>query len=139
MLFILVFGINTSLKAQNVEAFMGEIKIFAGDVAPKNWAFCNGQLLKIETNQALFSVIGTTFGGDGQTTFALPDLRGRMAVGVGRSYEEQSFVLGETRGGAPQELHLEKGTGVEQPVTTQPFVAVRYIICTFGIFPRPKD
>ena len=65
------------------EPFIGEIMIFAGNFAPRGWAFCAGQILPINQNQALFSFLGTTFGGNGQTNFALPDLRGRMVVGVG--------------------------------------------------------
>ena len=65
--------------------FMGEVCLFAGNFAPRNWAFCHGQLLPISQNQALFAILGTTYGGDGETTFALPDLQGRVAVhpGVG--------------------------------------------------------
>ena len=61
------------------EPFIGEIKIVAFNYPPRGWAFCNGQLLAIAQNQALFSLLGTTYGGDGQTTFALPDLRDRVA------------------------------------------------------------
>lgn len=60
--------------------FMGEIKIISWNFAPQGWAFCNGQFLPINQNQALFSILGTTFGGNGQTTFALPDFRGRVPV-----------------------------------------------------------
>jgi microcystin-dependent protein len=63
------------------EPFIGEIMLFAGDFAPRSWAFCHGQLLPIAQNTALFALLGTTYGGNGTTTFALPDLRGRMAVG----------------------------------------------------------
>lgn len=59
---------------------IGEITMFAGNFAPRQWAFCDGQLLAISTNQALFSIIGTTYGGDGRTTFALPDLRGSVPI-----------------------------------------------------------
>jgi microcystin-dependent protein len=65
------------------EPYYAEITLFAGDFAPRGWAFCEGQLLPISQNQALFSLLGTTYGGNGQTTFALPDLRGRTAVGTG--------------------------------------------------------
>lgn len=60
--------------------YMGEIRLVSFDFAPRGWAFCNGQLLPINQNQALFALLGTTYGGNGQTTFALPDLRGRMAL-----------------------------------------------------------
>jgi microcystin-dependent protein len=62
---------------------IGEVSLFAGNFAPRNWAFCAGQLLPISGHEALFSILGTTYGGDGQTTFALPDLRGRVPVGAG--------------------------------------------------------
>ena len=63
------------------EPFIGQITIFAGNFAPRQWAFCGGQLLAISGNSALFSILGTTYGGDGRTTFALPDLRGRVPRG----------------------------------------------------------
>lgn len=62
---------------------IGEIRMFAGNFAPRSWALCQGQLLPISQNQALFSILGTTYGGDGRTTFGLPDLRGRFAIGEG--------------------------------------------------------
>ena len=65
------------------EPFVGEIKMFAGNFAPRNWAFCDGQMLPISQNDALFSLLGTIYGGDGRTTFGLPDLRGRVPVHKG--------------------------------------------------------
>lgn len=65
------------------DQYLGEIRMFAGNYAPEGWAMCNGQLLSISENAALFSLIGTTYGGDGQTTFALPDLQGRVPVHMG--------------------------------------------------------
>jgi len=62
------------------EAFMSEIRIFAGTFAPRSWALCNGQMLKVNNFQALYSLLGTIYGGDGRTTFALPDLRGRAPI-----------------------------------------------------------
>ncbi|MGE0886654.1 MAG: phage tail protein [Blastocatellales bacterium] len=62
------------------EPYVGEIRMFAGNFAPRGWAFCDGQLLAVSQNDALFSLLGTTFGGDGRTTFGLPDLRGRIPV-----------------------------------------------------------
>lgn len=86
-----------------MEPFLGQIDIVAFGFAPKGWALCNGQLLPINQNQALFSILGTTYGGNGQTTFALPDLRGRVPLHIGQNYglgqqggEEQHTVnLGE--------------------------------------------
>ncbi|HEX8144750.1 MAG TPA: tail fiber protein [Pyrinomonadaceae bacterium] len=77
--------------------FMSEIRIMAFNFAPQGWAQCNGQFLPINQNQALFSLLGTTFGGNGQTTFALPDLRGRIPVHTG-----PGFNLGQSGG---QEFH----------------------------------
>jgi microcystin-dependent protein len=76
------------------EPFVAEIRMMSFGYAPRGWAMCNGQLLPINQNQALFSLLGTTFGGNGQTTFALPDLRGQTPIHVG-----QGHVLGE-KGGA---------------------------------------
>lgn len=91
-IFILILFLFTkTLFAQ--QPYLGEIKLVALNYAPKGWALCNGQLLPININQALFSLLGTTYGGDGRTTFALPDLRGRAAVGDGLS-----IVLGEKQG-----------------------------------------
>ena len=65
------------------QPYIGEIRMFGGNFAPRDWAFCNGQLLSISEYEALFALIGTTYGGDGQTTFAVPDLQSRLAVGEG--------------------------------------------------------
>lgn len=65
------------------EAFIGEIRMFAGNFAPRSWAFCDGQLLAVSQNDALFSLFGTLYGGDGRTTFGLPDLRGRIPLHAG--------------------------------------------------------
>ncbi|MCT6923030.1 tail fiber protein [Metasolibacillus sp.] len=68
------------------ESYVGEIRMFAGNYAPKDWALCNGQLLSIAENEILFALIGTTYGGDGQTTFGLPDLRGRVPIHINPQY-----------------------------------------------------
>jgi len=81
------------------EPFIAEIRIFAGNFAPRGWAFCNGQLLPISQNTALFSLIGTTYGGDGRTTTALPDLQGRAPMHPGNGPGLTSRRLGQ-RGGA---------------------------------------
>jgi microcystin-dependent protein len=95
------------------EPFLGEIKMISWNFPPKGWAFCNGQLLPINQNQALFSLLGTTFGGDGRVNFALPDLRGNVPIHVG-----QGFVLGE-RGG--EEAHTV--TMSEMPAHTHTVMA----------------
>src|SRR5690349_18074792 len=80
------------------EPFIAEIVLFAGNFAPKNWAFCQSQILSIAQNTALFALLGTTYGGNGQTTFALPDFRGRVAVGTGQGPGLASIDLGEMSG-----------------------------------------
>ena len=75
------------------QPYVGEIRIFAGNFAPAGWMFCEGQLLPISENETLFNLIGTTFGGDGQSTFGLPDLRSRIPIHQGNGYQ-----LGETSG-----------------------------------------
>lgn len=79
------------------QPFIGEIRMFGGNFAPNGWAFCNGQLLAISQNDALFALIGTTYGGDGQTTFALPDLRSRVPIHQG-SHQGNTFVQGQVSG-----------------------------------------
>jgi len=78
------------------QPYVGEIRMFAGNFAPAGWMFCEGQLLPISENEILFQLIGTTYGGDGQSTFALPDLRGRIPL-----HQGSGFILAET-GGAEQ-------------------------------------
>ncbi|HEX8473264.1 MAG TPA: tail fiber protein [Pyrinomonadaceae bacterium] len=90
------------------EPFLAEIKIISFGYAPQGWAYCNGQLMPINQNQALFSLLGTTYGGNGQTTFALPDLRGRIPIHTG-----QGFTLGQAGG---QEVHTV--TQSEMPTHT---------------------
>lgn len=78
--------------------FMGEVRVFAGTFAPQQWSLCNGQLLPISQNDALFALLGTTYGGDGVNTFALPDARGRTPVGLGQGSGLANRVLGEKYG-----------------------------------------
>jgi microcystin-dependent protein len=98
------------------EPFLSEIRIMSFGYAPRGWAMCNGQFLPINQNQALFSLLGTTFGGNGQTTFALPDLRGNVPIHVG-----QGHTLGEkggqqahtvTMSEMPLHLHIANATSV---------------------------
>ena len=81
------------------EAYVGQIQTFGFNFAPRNWSFCNGQLLSIAQNTSLFSLLGTTYGGDGRTTFGLPDLRGRRITGVGRGPGLETIDW-EERGGS---------------------------------------
>jgi microcystin-dependent protein len=75
------------------QPYVGEIRMFAGNFAPAGWQFCEGQLLPISENETLFQLIGTTYGGDGESTFALPDLRGRLPI-----HQGNGFILAETGG-----------------------------------------
>lgn len=81
-----------------VQPYLANVTIFAGVFAPRGWAFCSGQLLAISSNDALFALIGTTYGGDGVTTFALPDLRGRMAIHTGQATGLSPYILGQRAG-----------------------------------------
>jgi microcystin-dependent protein len=83
------------------EPFIGEIRMFSGNFAPRGWAFCNGQLMPISQNTALFSLLGTIYGGDGRSTFALPDLRGRVPLHAGQGSGLSDYPLG-SRGGSEQ-------------------------------------
>jgi microcystin-dependent protein len=104
------------------EPFLSEIRIFAFNYAPRAWAFCNGQLLPINQNQALFALLGTTYGGNGQTTFALPDLRGCVPIHCG-----QGFTLGQkggqtahtvTMGEMPQHIHFMQASSTDGNIAT---------------------
>jgi microcystin-dependent protein len=106
------------------EPFLSEIRIMSFDFAPKGWAMCNGQLMPINQNQALFSLLGTTFGGDGRVNFALPDQRGRVPIHVGAGH-----TLGEKGGEAahtvtlsemPQHIHMVNASNNAQGGTLDP-------------------
>lgn len=94
------------------QPYVGEIRMFAGNFAPAGWMFCEGQLLPISENETLFQLIGTTYGGDGQSTFALPDLRGRIPI-----HQGSGFILAET--GGVEEVTL---TVNQIPAHSHPFL-----------------
>lgn len=81
-----------------MEGTLAEVRIFAGNFSPKTWAFCSGQLLNLSANQALFALLGTTYGGDGKTTFGLPDLRSRTVIGAGIGAGLSAYTLGQKVG-----------------------------------------
>lgn len=136
LLLITIFSM-TSTNAQGQEGFIGEIRMFAGNFAPRTWAYCDGQLLSIAQNQALFSILGTTYGGDGRTTFALPDLRGRTPIGPRRGPGQPDYRLGQ-KGGAslttltiaqmPSHNHLtQNATAADQHILLSKDSGVRSI------------
>jgi microcystin-dependent protein len=98
--------------------FVGEIRMFAGNFAPAGWAFCDGQLLPISENETLFNLIGTTYGGDGQATFALPDLRGRVPIHQGTGSGLSTRILAEM--GGVEDVTL---TPPQLPTHNHPLVA----------------
>ena len=110
------------------EPFLSEIRIMSFIFAPKGWAMCNGQLMPINQNQALFSLLGTTFGGDGRVNFALPDLRGRTPIHVGSGHTlgekggEQAHTL--TISELPQHTHLAQAspTNANTPIASNNFL-----------------
>lgn len=81
-----------------MDEYMGVVKLFAGNFVPENYLMCDGTLLSVSQNSALFAILGTTYGGDGTTTFALPDLRGNVAVGAGKSKTGSTYDEGHTSG-----------------------------------------
>jgi microcystin-dependent protein len=95
------------------QPYVGEIRMFAGNFAPAGWMFCEGQLLPISENETLFNLIGTTYGGDGQSTFALPDLRGRIPL-----HQGNGFTLAETGGVESVTLTVQ-----QIPAHTHPLIA----------------
>ena len=187
--FLTVVALTVSgREARAQQAFVGQIRMFAGNFAPAGWMFCEGQVLPIAEYETLFNLIGTTYGGDGISTFALPDLRGRVIVGPGQGSGLSNYTLGQQGGSEtvtlttnqiPQHAHtaladslpgssdspanllparypdavpvygantsgqmnvggvLPSGGG--QPHNNvKPYLAIRYIISLFGIYPTPN-
>jgi microcystin-dependent protein len=89
---------SSMVYAQATDPFIGQLALVPYNFAPKGWALCNGQLLPINQNQALFSLLGTTYGGNGITTFALPDLRGRVPISSGQGPGLSNYIIGEIGG-----------------------------------------
>jgi microcystin-dependent protein len=98
-LLVILFSLFVGSSYGQQEGFIGEVKMFAGNFAPRGWAFCEGQMMQISKYQSLYAILGTTYGGDGRTTFALPDLRGRVAIHPGTGPSLSTKRLGQ-QGGA---------------------------------------
>jgi len=139
---------SLSAPAQARAPMLGEIMMFGGTFCPRNWTEAAGQLLPISSNTALFSIYGTTYGGDGRTTFALPDLRGRVPIGVGQGPGLTSYPLGAKGGvessnaGQVRTAPSTASNGVTALTTRggglenrQPYTTIRYCVATQGIFP----
>jgi len=123
------------------QPYVGEIRMFAGNFAPAGWMFCNGSLLPISENEVLFQVIGTTYGGDGQSTFAIPDFQGRVPIHMGNSFTEgekagvESVTL--TVNQIPSHTHSLQGTSASAAGTapsnaTLPAAALASSITPYG-------
>ena len=132
-----------------LEGYVGEIRLFAGTFAPKNWAFCDGSLLPIADHRCLFDIIGNVYGGDGQTTFAVPDLRARAVVGAGQGDGLTRYAIGQAAGTAqvptaPVQVNTGSGATVNSVAppsggNLQPVLGLNYIICVEGIFPSQQS
>ena len=107
-LFVLAPLFGPAASSAQIDPLIGEIVMFAGNFAPRGWAFCEGQLLPISQNTALFSILGTTYGGDGVTTFALPDLRGRVPIQPGNGPGLSSYQLGQKGGNESSQLSISQ-------------------------------
>ena len=112
-----------------MESFVGQIMLFGFGFAPDGWALCDGSLLPIAGNEALFTLIGTTYGGDGDSTFALPDLRGRIPIHMGQAPGLNGYTLGERAGSErvslqasemPSHMHLIEAASAESGATGTP-------------------
>lgn len=154
---LMIFGAISTGQAR--ECYLGEIAMFGFNFAPRGWAAAQGQLLPIAQNSALFSLLGTTYGGDGRTTFALPDMRGRVAVGTGTGNGLTPKVLGRKGGSESNTFNpnltvknvrvMRKQADqpkvkvvkylINKPETNldnmQPYINMGYHVCIQGIFP----
>lgn len=144
-------GLNYIMRTEGVFQDLGEVTLFAGNFAPAGWTFANGQLLPISQNDALFSMLGTTYGGDGQTSFAVPNLQSRVPIGQGQGPGLTPRTIGETAGveqvqltvgNLPAHTHTLPGggttgsTGSGLPYTNmQPALAMNYLVALQGIYP----
>jgi len=120
------------------EPYIGEIRMFGFDWAPRGWAKCDGQLLPIAQNQALFSLLGTIYGGDGRTTFGLPDLRGRVPVHQGTGSGLSDRRIGQRGGSEIQSIDASLSQGGQTSVNPggSPYLTVNFCIALVGTYPE---
>lgn len=140
---------NGELLGMTSQPFLGTIAAFGFNFPPRGWAQCNGQLLPISSNEALFSLLGTIYGGDGRTTFGLPDLRGRMPIHQGQGPGLSNRRIGEKGGaetttrstvstagpGRTGNVNVAQGVNTGELNNMPPYQTVNWCIATIGIFP----
>jgi len=131
------------------DPFVGEIRMFAGNFPPLGWALCDGQLLAVSQYDALFSLLGTIYGGNGSSTFALPEMRGRIPVHPGSGPGLQSVRLGQKGGDnasrttVTSDISINRGIAVNQTTkaiqqpSNHPALCINFIIALVGIYPNP--
>jgi microcystin-dependent protein len=129
------------------QPYVGEIRIVGFNFAPVGWAFANGQLMAISQNDTLFNLIGTTYGGDGQATFGLPNLQGRMPMHAGQGLGLSQRILGQLGGSefasfvsaqvpsAPQAPIQAPASASSSAGSISPFLVINFIVSLFGVFP----
>ncbi len=132
------------------QPFVGEIRIVGFNFAPLDWSFANGAVLAINQNEVLFNLIGTTYGGDGVNTFALPNLQSRMPIHMGSATGLSTRILGQVGGAESATFNTAQVPSTPQtPIqalaspnpalgSISPFLAVSFIISLFGVFPSPN-
>lgn len=146
ILFLTMFSLSTTAAYAENECMIGEIRAFAGNFAPKNWALAEGQMLPIENNSVLFSILSANYGGDGRETFALPDLRGRMIIGHDNRLDYSlKKGLGKLVGQAETVSPSDKARITENTDTLTetgsviedhaPGLVLNHIICMRGTYP----
>lgn len=143
LLIISIFVTLLSFIGKAQDEYIGVIKLFAGNYCPQGYMYCEGQTLNINQYTALYAVIGAAYGGNGTTTFNLPDLRGRVAISAGTN-GTSVYTIGQKGGNeniVPSSINLSSGRGataigyVSIYNNMQPYLVLRYIICVEGLFP----
>ena len=127
--------VGTASSASAQEPFIGEIRVFGSNFCPRGWADANGQILPIAQNSALFSLYGTMYGGDGRSTFALPDLRGRAILHEANGPGLEPTTQGERKGYEEAMAPRANAQRQRDTVRTTPTLTIRYCVALVGIYP----